>query len=143
MENMPPEKGFQPLKKRMKFPLLSNTVQQVKFSIKYFFGKYDQIRSFLRIWSHLLKKYLIENFIFCAVRDSPENVMQGPYQPSVCNPSLFLFLPRRVPVKCSLSQGLLISLMCIESWKLNVISSTKKLFVALRQLEGYLTLQCL
>ena len=64
MENMPPEKGFQPLKKRMKFPLLSNTVQQVKFSIKYFFGKYDQIRSFLRIWSHLLKKYLIENFIF-------------------------------------------------------------------------------
>ena len=36
MENMPPEKGFQPLKKWMKFPLLSNTVQQVKFTIKYF-----------------------------------------------------------------------------------------------------------
>ena len=29
--------------------------------------KCDQIRSFLRIWSHLLKKSLMENFIFCAV----------------------------------------------------------------------------
>ena len=27
----------------------------------------DQIRSFLRIWSHLMKKSLMENFIFCAV----------------------------------------------------------------------------
>ena len=32
-----------------------------------FFSKYDQIRSFLRIWSHLLKKTLTENSIFCAV----------------------------------------------------------------------------
>ena len=36
----------------------------MKFSIKDFFLKYDQIRSFLRIWSHLLKKSLMENFIF-------------------------------------------------------------------------------
>ena len=36
-------------------------------SIKDFFGKCDQIRSFLRIWSHLLKKSLMENFIFCRV----------------------------------------------------------------------------
>ena len=39
----------------------------MKFSIKDFFNKCYQIRSFLRIWSHLLKKSLIENFIFCAV----------------------------------------------------------------------------
>ena len=39
----------------------------LKFSIKDFFSKCDQIRSFLRIWSYLLKKSLIENFIFCAV----------------------------------------------------------------------------
>ena len=39
----------------------------VKFSIKDFFSKCDQIRSFLRIWSHLLKKFLMVNFIFCAV----------------------------------------------------------------------------
>ena len=35
--------------------------------MKDFFNKYDQIRSFLRIWSHLLKKSFMENFIFCAV----------------------------------------------------------------------------
>ena len=39
----------------------------MKLSIKNFFSKCDQIRSFLQIWSHLLKKSLIENFIFCAV----------------------------------------------------------------------------
>ena len=39
----------------------------MKFSIKNFFSKCDQIPSFLRIWSHLLKKSLTENFIFWAV----------------------------------------------------------------------------
>ena len=39
----------------------------MKLSIKDFFSKRDQIRSFLRIWWHLLKKSLMENFIFCAV----------------------------------------------------------------------------
>ena len=39
----------------------------MKFSIKDFFSKCDQIRSFLRTWSHLQKKFLMENFIFCAV----------------------------------------------------------------------------
>ena len=40
---------------------------KMKFSIKDYFSKCDQIRSFLRIWSHLLKKSLMENFGFCAV----------------------------------------------------------------------------
>ena len=39
----------------------------MKFYIKDFFTKYDQIRSFLRIWSYLLKNPLMENFIFRAV----------------------------------------------------------------------------
>ena len=39
----------------------------MKFSIKDFFSKCHQIHSFLRISSHLLKKSLMENFIFCAV----------------------------------------------------------------------------
>ena len=38
----------------------------MKFSIKDFFSKCSQMRSFLRIWSHLLKKSLTEDFIFCA-----------------------------------------------------------------------------
>ena len=36
----------------------------MKFSIKDFFGKCDQIRRKLRIWYHLLKKSLMENIIF-------------------------------------------------------------------------------
>ena len=43
------------------------TAQKMKFFIRDFFSKYDQIHSFLRIWSQLLKKTLMENFIFCAV----------------------------------------------------------------------------
>ena len=35
--------------------------------MKNFFGKCDQIRSLLQIWTHLLKKSLNENFIFYAV----------------------------------------------------------------------------
>ena len=38
--------------------------KKMKFSIKDFFSKCDQIHSFLWIWSHLLKKSLMENFIF-------------------------------------------------------------------------------
>ena len=38
--------------------------KKMKFSIQDFFSKYDQIRRKLRIWSHLLKKSLIGNFIF-------------------------------------------------------------------------------
>ena len=41
--------------------------KKMKFPIKDFFIKCDQIRSLLRIWSHLLKKFLMGNFIFCAV----------------------------------------------------------------------------
>ena len=36
----------------------------MKFSMRDFFSKCDQIRSFLRIWLHLLKKSFMENFIF-------------------------------------------------------------------------------
>ena len=39
----------------------------MKFSVKDFFIKCDQIRKNLLIWSHLLKKPLMENFIFCTV----------------------------------------------------------------------------
>ena len=42
--------------------LYTVTAQKMKFSIKDFFRKCDQIRRKLRIWSHLLKKSLMENF---------------------------------------------------------------------------------
>ena len=41
--------------------------QKMKFSVKDYFSKNDQIESFLQIWSNLLKKSLMESFIFCAV----------------------------------------------------------------------------
>ena len=43
----------------------------MKFSIKDFFSKCDQIRRKLQIWLHLLRKSLMENFIFCAVQPTP------------------------------------------------------------------------
>ena len=42
------------------------TAQKMMSSIKDFFSKCGQICSFLRIWLHLLKKFLMKNFIFCA-----------------------------------------------------------------------------
>ena len=41
--------------------------QKMKFSIKDFFSKCDQIRRKLWIWSHFMRKPLMENFIFCPV----------------------------------------------------------------------------
>ena len=43
------------------------TAQKMKFCIKDFFSKCDQIHRNLRIWSHLLKNSLMENFTFSAV----------------------------------------------------------------------------
>ena len=44
--------------------LTENTTQKMKFSIQEFFSKFDQIRRKLRMRSRLLKKSLMENFIF-------------------------------------------------------------------------------
>ena len=44
----------------------AHTEQKLNFSIKDFFNKCDLIRRKLRIGSHLLKKSLMENFIFGA-----------------------------------------------------------------------------
>ena len=52
--------------KKWEWKRIDSTAEKMKFSIKYFFSKCDQIHSFLWIWSHLLKKPLIENFL-CSV----------------------------------------------------------------------------
>ena len=46
---------------------MSPAAQKIKFSIKAFFSKCDQMRSFMWIRSNLLEKSLMENFILCAV----------------------------------------------------------------------------
>ena len=48
----------------------------MKFSIKGFFSKCDQILRKLRISSHLLKKSLMENFISCAVKNKDDDLLQ-------------------------------------------------------------------
>ena len=44
--------------------IFKSTAQKIKFSIEDFFSKQDQIHRKLRIWSYLVKKSLMENFIF-------------------------------------------------------------------------------
>ena len=46
----------------------------MKFLIKGFFSKCDQIGRKLRIWLHLLKKSLMENFIFYTVYNTKYSI---------------------------------------------------------------------
>ena len=62
-----------------------STTQKMKFSIKGFFSKCDQIRSFLWICSHLMKKSLMENFIFCAVFHCTATLIRRANEFSFCN----------------------------------------------------------
>ena len=52
---------------RGEYPVFFYHCKKMKFPIKDFFSKCDQIRRVQRIWSHLLKKPWIEDFIFRAV----------------------------------------------------------------------------
>ena len=71
------------------FARVPYTVQKMKFSIKDFFSKYNQIRRKLRIWSHLLKKSLIENFNFCALKDE---LFWISFERFFCNSKTLFFL---------------------------------------------------
>ena len=51
-----------------RIPQLDGTLhKKMKFSMKDFVSKCGQIRRKLRIWSDLMKKSLMKNFIFCTV----------------------------------------------------------------------------
>ena len=52
------------LKKARFFSIRIDTAQKMKFYIKYLFSKCDQIHWKVRIWSHLLKKFLMKIFVF-------------------------------------------------------------------------------
>ena len=52
------------------------TAQKMKFPLQISLVNVTKILSFLRIWSHLLKKSVMENFIFCAVYYSHDETMQ-------------------------------------------------------------------
>ena len=54
---------------------VNDTTQKMKFSIKDFFSKCDQICWKLLIWSHLLMKSVMENFFFflCGIASMPNS----------------------------------------------------------------------
>ena len=56
----------------------------MKFSSKGFLSKGDQIRRFLRVWLLLLKKSLMENFIFYAVLAKTGPNGETIYTPPTC-----------------------------------------------------------
>ena len=61
----------------------------MKFSIKDFFSKCEQILRKLRICSNLLKKTLMENFIFCAV------YVLKKHGENVDNPSVKIYVKKK------------------------------------------------
>ena len=46
------------------------SAQSMKIFIEDFFNQFVQIHRKMRIWSYLLKKFLMENFIFCPVYET-------------------------------------------------------------------------
>ena len=62
---------FYPLPSSLHLKIIAH---KMKFFIEDFFCKCDQICWKLWIWSHLLKKPLTENFIFCAVHYIDNNI---------------------------------------------------------------------
>ena len=58
---------------KFKLKLCWKYMSLLKFSIKEYFSKFDQIRSFLRIWSHLLKKNLNGKLRFLCAESALKN----------------------------------------------------------------------
>ena len=87
------------------------TAQKMKFTIKIFFSKCDQTRSFLGIWSHLLKKSLIKNF-FCTVTWGSKTIREEKIMPLYPNHlRLYCFwkcsiLPKKVSLLTNVPKGL-------------------------------------
>ena len=114
------------------------TAQKKKFSIKDIFSKCDQIRRKLGIWSHLLKKSLMENFTFCAVGFEPSQCYLKAYGKLFCQSLEDIYKPGEVLKDVSLcrypdwlvvffcSNPLLVSQKLITA---NIKSSSKKQFI--------------
>ena len=55
--------------------LFTITAQQMKFCIKDFFSKYDQIHRKLRIWSHAVHKFVPTSTFFIPSKSSAQNIV--------------------------------------------------------------------
>ena len=70
--------------------ILYKALHKMKFSIKAFFSKCVQICRKLRIWSNLLKKSLMEIFIFCAVKSPQRNSPNSSLAFRICSSLSFM-----------------------------------------------------
>ena len=97
------------------FKLYRVTARKMKFSIKEFFSKCDQIRRMLRIWSHLLKNSLMENLIFCAVRAN-NSFFKSIIVESIYFNKIILILINRAYEKLTKSYIEVVSREFLEHW---------------------------
>ena len=80
----------------------SLTTQKMKFPIEDFFSKCDQICRKPRIWSHSLKKSLMENLIVCTVAElDSEFLLQC--RDSIAMPNFLNFRVSSQSLKASLT----------------------------------------
>ena len=94
----------------------TNTAQKMKFSIKNFFSKCDQIYKKQRIRSHLLKKSSLGNFIFCAVNSVSESFIKFNRSSITLSRSLFtssanIVKTSSLPVSIAIYVNILFSLI--------------------------------
>ena len=80
----------------MKDTGVSITAQKMKFSIKDFSSKCDQIRRKPRIWSHLLEKSLMENFIFVQSSELVSLANYIPFAATLFNWTKQLYWPEKL-----------------------------------------------
>ena len=105
--------------------MLSHTAQKKKFSIKDFFSENMQFHSFLQIWSYLLKKPLMENFIFCAVSTKEASFFSLMFLNLIKNGSLIAscsFIP------CWITWWLLKNTIQVPRWPSNFVPENKTKF---------------
>ena len=94
--------------------------------MKDFFSKCDQIRSKLRIWSHILKKFLMENLIFlCSVGHFQRDGYVLPYGSSFLT---FRFTFKYILARHSSHHNVIffIPFLFFKTWRQKAMSILKK-----------------
>ena len=98
---------------------------KIKFYFKDFFSKCDQIRRLLRIWSQILEKSLMENFIFCAVRHEIERLMIHPKFLREIYPFLFLnVVQKSFHCECTPALREKCPILCISPYSVQMRGNT-------------------
>ena len=102
-----------------------HTAEKMKFSIKDFFSKCDQVLRNLRIWSHLLKKSLMENLIFCTVSSTKLNQLIH-LQPSVSSLWTSAFISAKISTTMLSSSAISYSVFTCQHIPIFIFSRSNK-----------------